>query len=69
MEDKQMICRLLLLTLRATKDKKGVEDLIYRKIKDISEIVTIIYSDDSRKNLCVSMYSGFEMIQRILEAV
>ena len=68
MEDKQMICRLLLLTLRATKDKRGVEDLLYRKIKDISEIVTIIYSDDTRKTLCVSMYSGFEMIQRILEA-
>lgn len=64
-EDKQKICNLLCITLKATRSQSDLQVLIYHPE---SEMVTIAYSEGGT-SVNVACDSGIAMIRDILRAM
>ncbi len=62
-EDKQVICDLLLITLRATSNAADVLSLIY---DEESETVTVTFVSGGKRMVNVAMDSGTAMIRDIM---
>lgn len=64
MENKQKICDLLLLTLRATHNAADVISIIY---DGESEEVTVTFVSGGKRHINVAMDSGTAMIRDIMK--
>lgn len=69
MENKQEICNLLCVALRATRDQSDLTDVIYRQMPNDNEIVTLFYENGHKRSINVNMDSGIAMIRDILRGV
>lgn len=69
MENKQEICNLLCVALRATRDQHDLTDIVYRQMSEDNEIVTLFYENGRKQFVNVSMDSGVAMIRDILRGV
>lgn len=67
-EDKQLICDLLLTTLKATRDQHDLKNLIYQRTSPDDEMVSIVW-ENGGTSVNVSMDSGIAMIRDILRAI
>lgn len=67
-EDKQLICDLLCLALRATRNQADMESLTYHRNGPDDEMVTIAW-ENGGTSVNVSMDSGIAMIRDILKAI
>lgn len=67
-EDKQLICDLLCLALRATRNQADLEALVYHYEDAEHQMVTVAYSEGGT-SVNVSMDSGIAMIRDILKAI
>lgn len=69
MENKQEICNLLCVALRATRDQHDLKEIVYRQMSEDNEIVTLLYENGHKRSINVSMDSGVAMIRDILRGV
>ena len=69
MEDKQLICDLLLEALQATRHLADLKSLTYRYISAGNEIVEAVFCGNYAKVINVSMDSGIAMIRDIIKQV
>lgn len=69
MENKQEICNLLCVALRATRDQSDLVDIVYRQMPNDNEIVTLFYENGHKRSINVNMDSGIAMIRDILRGV
>ena len=69
MEDKQLICDLLLKALQATRKFADLKSLTYRNISPDEEIVEACFSNGGVRIANVSMDSGIAMIEDIIRQV
>lgn len=69
MENKQEICNLLCVALRATRDQSDLTDVIYRQMPNDNEIVTLFYENGHKRSINVNMDSGIAMIRDVLRGV
>ena len=64
-EDKQAICDALCETLKLTRNYCDIQELEYRKDKH-KEIVSVIFSDYSFKDINVACDSGTALIRDVM---
>ena len=69
MEDKQLICELLLKVLQATRKFSDLKSLTYRNISLDDETVEACFSNGCVRVVNVSMDSGIAMIEDIIRQV
>ena len=69
MEDKKVICNLLLQTLQATRQNNDLLELRYESPAPDYEIVTAVYASGSSRKINVSLDSGIAMIRDITKAL
>lgn len=69
MEDKQLICDLLLKALQATRKFADLKSLTYRNISPDEEIVEARFYNGRVRVANVSMDSGIAMIEDIIRQV
>ena len=66
-ENKQLICNLLLPSLKETREYQDLIELNYEKINENTETVTAIFDNNSKIKINVSLDSGSAMIRDILK--
>ena len=66
MENKSIICQLLLSAVRSTRAGSDVDAIIY---DDEQEVATIYYDNGYSKAVNVACDSGIAMMRDILEAI
>lgn len=69
MENKQLICDLLLKALQATRKFSDLKSLTYRNISPDEEIVEAGFSNGRVRVVNVSMDSGIALIEDIIRQV
>ena len=69
MENKQLICDLLLKALQATRKFSDLKSLTYRNISPDEEIVEADFSNGRVRVVNVSMDSGIALIEDIIRQV
>lgn len=67
-EDKQLICDLLCLALRATRNQADLQGLVYHYNGPSDQMVTVAWSEGGM-SVNVSADSGIAMIRDILAAI
>lgn len=67
-ENKQHICDLLCFALRATRDQRDLQSLVYHNDPQHGEMVTLAYSEGGT-SVDVTADSGIAMIRDILRAI
>ena len=68
-EDKQLITKLLLATLKMTRAGQDIVDMNYKIREDGDEIVIIQYTWGSEKRVNVSCDSGASLIRDVMRKV
>ena len=66
MENRQKICDLLLLTLKATRSGGSIKRLVY---DDYTESVIVTYSNGSEKRVNIACDSGVALIRDVMKAI
>ena len=69
MENKQEICNLLCVALRATRDQHDLIEIVYQRRANDRETATLFYENGSKRSVNVSMDSGIAMMRDILRGV
>lgn len=68
-EDKQTICDHLCKALRATSYGKDIVVLTYASLSETEERVIVTYKSGYRREINVSLDSGYAMIRDIMKNV
>ena len=68
-EDKQLITKLLLATLKMTRAGQDIVDMNYKIREDGDEIVIIQYTWGAEKRVNVSCESGASLIRDVMRKV
>ncbi len=66
MEDKKHICKLLIETLKATRNGHDVVDILYEKDERGQESATVVFDNGYKKKINVTGDSGTAMIYDII---
>lgn len=68
-ENKQLITKLLMATLKVTRAGEDIVDMNYKVCEDGDEVVTIQYTWGAEKRINVSCDSGASLIRDVMRKV
>ena len=68
-EDKAVITQALFQALKTTVEGVNLAEMEYKRLRDNTELVTLIYDNGYRKTVNVSRDSGVALMKDVLRAI